>query len=99
MIKVRNRHASRVGGVDPGETAIVTPDVFARYPWALHALAPDYQPEEDEGEDSPERLAAREQIQALRESADQDYVRSFVSDGRSSVHTAAVRRLRQLTEA
>jgi hypothetical protein len=96
MIEVLNKHAAHVAGVAPGAVAHVTQETADRYPWALVRCDG---PEPFEAEHEPEgaALPARDQIQALRESDDPEYVREFVGDGRSSVHAAAVRRLRQLT--
>ncbi len=97
MIRVRNRHVSHVGGIAPGAVADIEPAVLARHPWAFIVLPADHVQGAHDNDDA-DWLPAREQREALRASEDLDYVRGFVGDSRSSVHTAAVRRIRQLTE-
>ena len=97
MLEVLNKHAAHVAGVAPGATGYVTQEAADRYPWAL--VRCDGAAPPGEAQEAQDGLPARDQIQALRDSDDPEYVRGFVGDGRSSVHAAAVRRLRQLTES
>lgn len=92
---VFNRHASHVAGVPPGHTAEVADDTAARFRWALR---PVERPAEGESAAEGERPAAREAIETIRASNSAEFVRGYLGDSRSSVHAAAVRRLRQISE-
>lgn len=98
MIRVRNRHAAAVGGVAPGAVGNVTAETLRRYPWALSALSPveDMEHSSDASQSPSEPLPARAQIRAIRDSDSIEYVERWIGDGRSSVHGAAVKRLRRL---
>lgn len=91
----RNRHSAHVAGLAPGAVGDVPEETVSRYPWALRAVRPGAQ--EAAGDDG-DGMTAREARKAIQESEDPEFVRQFFGDSRSSVHSAAVRRLRQLRE-
>ena len=93
MVRVRNKHASRVGGVDPGVVGDVPDAVVRRWPWAFVVIEEPREPEEDQAVRS-----ARAARAAIRESNDLAFVQGFVEDPRSSVRADALRRIKALTK-
>jgi len=112
MIKVHNRHAAMVGNVHPGQDGMVSRETLNRYPWALTALAPvgapvepEPEPEAVEPEPGPPvdpleaqraEVNARKARRLISKAQSASEIRPFLDDPRSSVRTAAERKIKAL---